>query len=64
MLFQRKIKRVLDVENLEKRHQKEPKEALEKGDLLAMIISAFIVFTPVILVMIGILYGLLWLFTH
>lgn len=64
MLFQRKIKRVLDVESLEKRHQKEPKEPLEKGDFLAMIISAFIVFTPVILVMIGVLYGLVWLFTH
>ncbi len=64
MLFPRKIKRVLDVENLEKRHQQEPKEALEKGDFLAMLISAFIVFTPVILVMIAILYGLYWMFTH
>lgn len=64
MLFPRKIKRVLDVDALEERHQNEEKEELEKGDFLAMLISAFLVFTPVILLLIGIVYALMWLFTR
>ncbi|NLV61164.1 MAG: hypothetical protein GXY63_06025, partial [Spirochaetales bacterium] len=53
MFFGKKIRRVLDVEGAEKRNTEEEKEALEKGDLLAMIISAFLVFTPVILILIA-----------
>jgi cell division septal protein FtsQ len=64
MFFKRKIKRVLNLEEIEERHEKEIKEELEKGDLFAMIIAALIVFTPVILLLIGIVYFLLWLFTH
>ena len=64
MFFGKKIRRVLDVEGAEKRNTEEEKEALEKGDLLAMIISAFLVFTPVILILIAIFWGLYWLFTH
>ena len=64
MFFGKKIRRVLDVEGSEKRNKEEEKEALEKGDLLAMIISAFLVFTPVILILIAIVWGLYWLFTH
>jgi hypothetical protein len=64
MLFPRKIKRVLDVKGAEERHRREEKVELEKGDFLAMLISAFLVFTPVILLLIGIVYGLAWLFTH
>ncbi|HOE85008.1 MAG TPA: hypothetical protein PLH14_09105 [Sphaerochaeta sp.] len=64
MFFGKKIRRVLDVEGAEKRNTEEEKEALEKGDLLAMIISAFLVFTPVILILIAIVWGLYWLFTH
>ena len=64
MFFPKKIRRVLDVEGAEKRNKEEEKEALEKGDLLAMIISAFLVFTPVILILIAIVWGLYWLFTH
>jgi len=52
------------VEGAEKRNTEEEKEALEKGDLLAMIISAFLVFTPVILILIAVVWGLYWLFTH
>ena len=29
-----------------------------------MIISAFLVFTPVILILIAVVWGLYWLFTH
>jgi len=65
MLFPRKIKRVLDVDEIEKKEKDSiKKEELEKGDILAMIISAFIVFTPVILLLIGIVWFLYWLFTH
>ncbi|MGI6467304.1 MAG: hypothetical protein ACOXZZ_06930 [Sphaerochaetaceae bacterium] len=64
MLFPRKIKRVLNVEEIEKKHKEEEKVPLEKGDFLAMMISAFIVFTPVILLLIGIVYALYWLFTR
>ncbi|HPK47690.1 MAG TPA: hypothetical protein PLT42_07710 [Sphaerochaeta sp.] len=64
MFFGKKIRRVLDVEGAEKRNTEEEKEALEKGDLLAMIISAFLVFTPVILILIAVVWGLYWLFTH
>ncbi|MFA5569902.1 MAG: hypothetical protein WC990_00465 [Sphaerochaetaceae bacterium] len=65
MLFPRKIKRVLDVDEIEKKEKDSiKKEELEKGDILAMIISAFIVFTPVILLLIGIVWFLYWFFTH
>ena len=64
MFFGKKIRRVLDVEGAEKRNTEEEKEALEKGDLLAMIISALLVFTPVILILIAVVWGLYWLFTH
>ena len=64
MFFGKKIRRVLDVEGAEKRNTEEEKEALEKGDLLAMIISAFLVFTPVILILIAVVWSLYWLFTH
>ena len=61
MLFPKKIRRVLDVKKAEK---KEFTEELEKGEIPAMLIAAFLVFTPVILVLIGIVWGLYWLFTH
>ena len=61
MLFPKKIRRVLDVKKAE---EKGMTEELEKGDIPAMIIAAFLVFTPVILLIIGIVWGLYWLFTH
>jgi len=61
MLFPKKIRRVLDVKKAE---EKGMAEELEKGDIPAMIIAAFLVFTPVILLLIGIVWGLYWLFTH
>jgi hypothetical protein len=64
MFFPRKIKRVLNVDKAEERLKSEEREPLEKGDFLAMVISAFLVFTPVILLLIAITYGLYWLFVH
>lgn len=62
MFFRKKIERVLDVKKIEERHKKEEKLPLEKNDLLAMLIAALIVFLPVLLLLIGIVYGIMWLF--
>jgi hypothetical protein len=62
MFFRKKVERVLDVKKIEERHRTEEKEPLEKGDLLAMLIAAFLVFLPVILILIFVVYLLLWLF--
>ena len=35
---------------------------LEKGDFLAMVIAAFIVFLPILAITIVIAYGLIWVF--
>ncbi len=64
MFFRRKVERVLDVKKIEERHRTEEKEPLEKGDLLAMLIAAFLVFLPVILMLIFVVYLLLWLFVR
>jgi len=37
------------------------KTELEKGDFLAMCIAALITFLPVLLITIGVIYGLIWL---
>jgi hypothetical protein len=34
---------------------------LEKGDFLAMVIAAFITFIPLLIIIMGMIYGLLWL---
>ena len=34
---------------------------LEKGDLSAMIIAAFITFFPVLIIAMAVIYGLIWL---
>jgi hypothetical protein len=62
LFFRRRIERVLDVKKIEERHRTEEKEPLEKGDLLAMMIAAFLVFLPAVLLLIGVVYLLLWLF--
>jgi len=45
----RKIDRLLDVKELEKKRDEEEPLKLEKGDLPAMLIAALIVFGPVVL---------------
>ncbi len=62
MFFRKKIDRVLDVDAIEERHKKEEKLPLEKNDFLAMLIAAGIVFLPVLLLLIGIVYAILWFF--
>jgi len=45
----RKIDRLLDVKELEKKRDEEEPLKLEKGDLPAMLIAALIVFGPVVI---------------
>ncbi len=61
-IFSRR-RRLIDPKAIEEKAEG-VRDEMEKGDLLAMLISAFIVFTPVILILIGIVWGLYWLFTH
>ena len=65
MLFEKKIKRVVDVDvaedELEKRMEEERVE-LEKKDRLAMILAAFIVFIPAVLLVLGFFALVIWFF--
>lgn len=57
MMFKNKIDRVLDVDKIERDFEKnEDKIELEKNDVLALFISAFIVFVPVLVIVVGGLY--------
>lgn len=54
MFFKEKINRVVDVDKIEKEFaQNDDKIDLEKNDILALFISAFIVFVPVLVIVIG-----------
>ena len=65
MLFEKKIKRVVDVDvaedELEKRMEEEGVER-EKKDRLAMILAAFIVFIPAVLLVLGFFALVIWFF--
>ena len=54
-----RFERLVNVKEAEKRFATEVKPELEKGDALAMIVAAFIVFTPVLLLILAVL----WLFS-
>ena len=63
MLFDKKVKRVLDVEKAEEEFEERMEEAeLEKNDRFAMIIAALAVFLPVLLLVTGIFLLGIWLF--
>ena len=63
MLFRKKIERVLNLKNEESRpDQNEEKLSLEKGDYAALIIAAFGVYLPVMILLIGLICGLVWFF--
>ena len=65
MLFEKKIKRVVDVDvaedELQKRMEEEGVE-LEKKDRLAMILAAFIVFIQAVLLVLGFFALVIWFF--
>ena len=63
MLFDKKVKRVLDVEKAEEEFEERMEEVeLEKNDRFAMIIAALAVFLPVLLLVVGIFLLGIWLF--
>lgn len=65
MLFEKKIKRVVDVEHAEEEFEKQMEEEgieLEKDDRKAMIIAAFLVFIPALLFVIGFFLLIIWFF--
>lgn len=65
MLFDKKVKRVIDVEKAEEEFEKQMEEEgieLEKKDRLAMILAAFIVFIPALLLVLGVFLFAIWFF--
>lgn len=63
MLFRDKINKIINVEKSEKDFEETMQNVdLEKTDLLAMLISAFLVFVPVIALFICTFVGVIWLF--
>lgn len=65
MLFEKKIKRVVDVDLAEDELQKRMEEEgieLEKKDRLAMILAGFIVFIPAVLLVLGFFALVIWFF--
>lgn len=63
MFFNNKIKRVLDVEKSESEFEEQMEGVeLEKTDRPAMLIAAFLVFIPALLLVIGFFLLVIWLF--
>ena len=63
MFFNNKIKRVLDVEKPEAEFEEQMEGVeLEKTDRPAMLIAAFLVFIPALLLVIGFFLLVIWLF--
>ncbi len=57
MFFKEKIDRVIDVDKVEREFaENDEKIDLEKNDVLALFIAAFLVFVPVITIVVGGLY--------
>ena len=62
MFFNKKVKRVLDVDRAEEEFEERMEGVeLEKNDKPAMIIAAFIVFIPALLLVIGVFVFAIWL---
>ena len=62
MLFRKKIKKVLDVESIEKNFGNREPLKLEKGDFAAMLLAAAIVIGPILVGLIGLMFLIGWLF--
>jgi hypothetical protein len=62
VFFNKKVKRVLDVEKAEKEFEERMEEVeLDKKDRPAMVIAALIVFIPALLLVLGVFLGVIWL---
>ncbi len=63
MLFDKKVKRVLDVEKAEEEFEERMEGVgLDRTDRPAMIIAALIVFIPALLLVLGVFVFVIWLF--
>ena len=62
MLFNKRVKKILDVEEIEKARKGTEPVALEKGDFSAILLAAVITIGPIILGIIGLMFLLGWLF--
>lgn len=65
MLFDKKVKKIVDVEKAEEEFEKNMEKEgleLEKNDRLAMILAAFAVFIPVLLLVIFGFLFVIWFF--
>ncbi len=61
-MFNRRLKRVVKVEESEKRFREQlEKEKLEKKDIPAMIIAALLTFLPALILVIGLVLLVSWL---
>lgn len=62
MSLKKKLDKYLNVEKAEKEFKKTMENIeLEKNDTPAMIIAAFLVFTPVLILVMSFFYGLFWI---
>ncbi|MDD6058274.1 MAG: hypothetical protein PUB98_08475 [Clostridiales bacterium] len=63
MLFDKKLKRILDVEKAEEEFEKSMEDVeLEKNDRPAMVLAALLVFVPALLFVIGVFCLVIWFF--
>lgn len=63
MLFQKKLNRVVNPEEAEKKFEERMEsQKLEKNDRLAMILAGLIVFVPTMLLVIGVFLLGIWFF--
>lgn len=63
MSLMSKVKERIDVEQIEEQFKQDmEKTALEKNDRLAMIIAAFAVFIPALVLVLGFFYGVIYFF--
>ena len=63
MFFEKKIIHLVNVEKAEKTFKENMKdEKLEKKDILAMIIAAFLVYIPAFFIVCGVFLFFIWLF--
>jgi len=59
--FKSRLPRNKTREELDEHYKSIESVGLEKGDLLAMIIAAFITFMPILIIAMVVFYGLIWL---
>ena len=60
--FKSRFEKLVDVKKAEERFAEEVRPELEKGDLPALIVAAFIVFAPALLLILAMLWFFSWFF--